>query len=581
MSAGPNALAALQRAWAGEWEPALAAWSRFTKLSGPRWCLTGADEARERLSGSFAQIRLTDHAVVIGLRPVREAGLERFARQILAHEIGHHVFVPGDLADQARLLARLRRALPTREPFAGYVANLYADLLVNDRLQRAAGLDMAAVYRALRRPGADRLWTLYLRIYERLWALPRGELVAPIDDPRLELDADLGARVIRTYARDWLRGAGRFGTLLLPYLLEADPAAGQAWLDTAGAGAGAAVPDGLALDEAEDGELLHPAEDPALSGVDEAPPAGAPEAPRGQGVEQLGGQKHRYREPSDYVDLMASLGVKATAREVVMRYYRERAVPHLLPFPSRLARQVVDPQPEGFDAWELGSPVPQIDWVGTLTRNPVVLPGLNVLERAMGTADGGEPRRLPLDLYVGIDCSGSMGNPAVRLSYPVLAGAIVALSALRAGAQVMACLSGEPGRHVETPGFVRDEREVLTLLTDYLGTGYAFGVERLRQTFLRGPPPARPTHLLVVSDGDLFHMLGEVRDGWQVAAEAARVAGGGATAVLQLQPERWRDDLDRLEAAGWTVHPVDSEEELVAFARAFARARYAGPEERG
>lgn len=563
----------LQRAWEGRWEAALAAWSRFTKLSAPRWCVTVADERREGLTGSFAMIRLVDHAVVIGLRQIQEAGLERFAVEILAHEVGHHVHAPGDLTDHARLLARLRHALPTREAYAGLVANLYCDLLVNDRLQRSAGLDLAGVYRALRPRSADRLWTLYMRIYERLWGLPAGDLAPADDDAQLRVDADLGARVIRAYARDWLRGAGRFGTLLLAYLLERKEDRGSPvpWLDTAHAGAGGDVPDGLAeADADEEGGAIHPAEDRELTGLD----GGAPRPPTQEERDQRGGKKQHYREPTAYVELMRSLGVRVTEKDLVMRYYRERAIPHLLPFPARALAPAGEPVPEGLAAWDLGAPVARIDWPGTLTRSPVLIPGLTILEREEGMSEGGAPRRVPLDLYVGIDCSGSMGNPARLLSYPVLAGAVLALSALRGGARVMACLSGEPGSFTQTEGFVRGEREVMAVLTDYLGTGYSFGVERLRETFVDAPPPARPAHVLLVSDSDWFRMLHEHARGWDIAREVAARAGGGATAVLQLAPERWRDGLARLAEAGWAVHLVRDVEELVAFARAFARARY-------
>jgi hypothetical protein len=188
---------------------------------------------------------------------------------------------------------------------------------------------------------------------------------------------------------------------------------------------------------------------------------------------------------------------------------------------------------------------------------------------------------LPVDLYLGIDCSGSMANPEQKLSYPVLAGAVVALSALRAGARVMACLSGEPGEFDQTDGFVRSEAEVLRLLTGYLGTGYAFGIGRLRESILDRPPPRRPVHLLVISDADLFSMLDETGDdsgnGWQVAEQAALKAGGGATAVLNLPYRYNREEgsvMARLERIGWQVHQVSSQEQMVGFARAFARATY-------
>ncbi len=575
-------LDSLRQRWEGDWEAALGAWSHFTKLSRPRWCTVVGEERRERLSGSFAMIRLDDHAVVISLRQIHEERLEGFAKEILAHEIGHHVYAPGDLTSNARLMARIRRALPSRESLAPLVANLYTDLLINDRLQRMAGLDLAGVYRALKSgaPSTDRVWLLYMRIYETLWRLPPGSLVEGEDDARLRLDAELGARVVRAYAKDWLRGAGRFGALFLPYLLELSLKQGVAipWFDTILAGESDTIPDGLAeLDEDEELGALHPAEDPVLTGVDSEPKEPQGEPSPGGGRELRGGRKNNYRPPQSYVELMASLGVRVSQKELVMRYYRERALPHLIPFPTELVREAGDPLPEGLDVWDLGSPLTQIDWIGTLSQGAIVIPGVTTLERTYGWTEGGEPKKLPLDLYVGVDCSGSMQNPAVGLSYPVLAGTILALSALRTGAKVMACLSGEPGRFAETDGFSRSEREVLGLLTQYLGTGYAFGIERLETAFPSGTALRRPAHILVVSDSDLFYMLEGHQRGWDIARDAAARAGGGASAVLQVRRQNHAKPIDRLESLGWRVYCVDSMEELVAFAAAFARLKYGAP----
>jgi hypothetical protein len=328
--------------------------------------------------------------------------------------------------------------------------------------------------------------------------------------------------------------------------------------------------------EIEDGELtevVHPVEDPEISGIpDEGTESQSP-GPTG-GVEKTGGKKNRYRDPQEYRDLMESCGVKVTVKDMTIRYFRELAVPHLIRFPRRTLPQATDPYPEGLDNWDAGMPLQEIDWSESLSRSPQVIPGVTTLKRLHGESPGSDPQRIPLDLYIGIDCSGSMGNPAVRLSYPVLAATVITLSALRTGAKVMACLSGEPGRFTQTDGFIRNERGVMSLLTDYLGTGYAFGIERLRATFLSAEKLARPAHILVVSDGDLLQMLRRVPDGWEVAREAARVAGGGATCALEINRAYYREGVERLEGIGWSVYTVSSQEELVAFARAFARAKY-------
>ncbi|HYE04505.1 MAG TPA: VWA domain-containing protein [Planctomycetota bacterium] len=578
MSADGEAVAAH---WRAQWPAALAIWSPFTRLGEPRFCTTSVAAATEGLRGSFAMIRLNDHAVVIDCAEISRLGVAGFAREILAHEVGHHVLAPADLRDQARLLVRVRAGLPGLAHLAPMVANLWTDLLINDRLQRSRGLDMAGVYRALgvAGRGSARSWQLYLRICEELWRLDAGTLADVAGDSDLIADARLGARTVRVYARDWLAGASRFACLLQPYLAqEADAAAAAraaaSLLDACAVGAGAEPPDGLAtMDEGED-EAMHPAEDPAIVGDDaqrNVPGDRLPEADRAPDPRQ----HQRQRDPPGYVAVMAGMGVAVSERDLVMRYYRELALPHLVPFPARVARRGHDPLPEGLETWDLGSPTHEIDWMESTARGGRPIPGVTTLRRTWGESVGPDVRREPLDLYLGIDCSGSMGDPARSRSWPIVAGAVMALSALRARAKVWACLSGEPGEHAQTAGFVRDERAILATLTDYLGTGYSFGIERLRAAFLVGTPPERATHLLVLSDSDWFDMLDRgAPDGWEVARRAAEVAGGGASAVLRLPPGSCAGPIARLESIGWSVHRVCSDEELVAFARAFSRTRW-------
>ena len=581
----------LRDSWRAVWPAALGHWSHFVQLHEPKWCATAAEEKREQLSGSFAMIRLVDHSIVVSLRQVKELNLDRFATEILAHEIGHHVYCPADLTDNARLLARIRAGLPTKETFAPMVSNLYSDLLINDRLQRSAGLDLAGVYKQLEADSKSesRLWLLYLRIFEALWALPKGELARGKSDARLDQDARLGARLIRSYARDWLQGAGRFAALCLPYLITDDEKGllrvFLVFCDTRCAGQGG-FPDGLA--EIEDGELfpIHPSEDPDLTGLDTF--SDDVDNPRGRTPGALSGRKtaKNYRQPFEYAEVLKAAGVDLDVREITARYYRELALPHLIPFPVKHLPQARDPLPEGLDLWDIDTPIDQMDWFGTLLAGRDVIPGVTTLRRHYGESPATDPATRPFDLYLGIDCSGSMGDPAHRLSYPVLAGAIVALSALRAGSRVKVVLSGEPGKSLSTDGFVRTPALVLRTLASYLGTGYSFGIHRLAETFAAADRGRQPAHILIVSDNDIYSMLDETgggRLGWDVAREAIQHCGGGGTYVLQLPPavlaDDWRQpvraNIERMKRDGWGVCPVDSMEELVAFARRFAGTNYA------
>ena len=392
--------------------------------------------------------------------------------------------------------------------------------------------------------------------------------------------------MIRTFRAHWLEGAASFTLLVAPYLagLPTDRAGVGPWMDTTATSIGDRVPDGLTDDDFDPAGVPHPAVDARLTGDDDADgddadAAGAiGRAKRGDGRPD---RRPVRRGPKEWLDVLRAVGVRRSPAELVARYYRELAMPHVIPFPGLPVPRAADPLPEGLDTWEAGGPLETLDWISSLARSPIVIPGVTTVERVYGTSDGGEPERRPPDLYVGIDCSGSMGNPAHSLAYPVVAGAVLALSALRAGARVMVCLSGEwrgSGSFVETPGFVRDEAVILGVLTDYLGTGCSFGLPRLARTFADAPPRTRPVHVVVVSDSDLFAEIDGTVDGWAIAARAVTAAGAGATAVLNLaSPAPYRGELGQLGQAGFTPYLVASQAELVDFARAFARRTFGRP----
>jgi hypothetical protein len=588
----PQRVEELRDAWLAAWPAALEAWSKFTRLRPPTLCLSAEQAKHEGLTQSFAMIRLVDQAVVVSLPDVMASGLEDYAVEVLAHEIGHHVLAPATLSDHARMIARMRWALPTIESQAPMVANLYTDLLINDRLHRSAELRMGAIYERLRgeaEPGLT--WTVYMRIYEVLWNLPRGTLVKRDLDARVEGDAWLGARLLRSYARDWLDGSGRFAALLLPYLLD-DAGAADAFaklLDTRAAGAGG-DPAGLSDEDADErAGAIHPAHDPDLYDVDvpepiEAPPVEDASAP------PLRGQA---RQPFEYGEILRASGVTLTDHDVAVRYYRERAIPYLVPFPARRVPHGTEPLPEGLEPWDIGHPIDAVDWLQTVLQSPRVIPGMTTVQRIYGTTEGREPERQPLDLDLYVDSSGSMANPQRQLSFPALAGAIICLSALRAGASVQATLWSGKQQLTSTDGFVRNEDALLRVLTGYYGGGTAFPIHKLRDTFSDRDASSKPAHILIVSDDGVSTMFDDDergQSGWDVSKMALEKARGGGTMVLQLA-DGWETSRDQgyygnayaaialaRDQQGWNVHRVASWEDLVSFAREFSRLRYGGDE---
>lgn len=570
--------------WRAAWPEALAVWSRFTRLRDPRLCETSAAAAKEGLSGAFAMIRLVDKSVVIDLEAIAALSLDDHAVEILAHEIGHHVLAPASATDSFRLIARLRRALPTLERHAPMVANLYTDLLINDRLQRQAGLDIAGVYRrmAAREGGArSRLWMLYVGIYESLWGLEKGTLGGPRGDAEMEGDAWLGARLIRVYARDWMAAAARFATLLLPYLAEdAEADAALRRLHDTRSAAQGAEPSGAQVVEADEADgAVHPSRDPAITGVpvEDAPaaePLPADIARRGAG---------QAREPFDYGEILRAAGLTLSDEEIAVRYYRERALPLLVPFPVRPGTTSDEPQLEGVEPWSLGDPLDEIDWLSTAAQSRVVVPGVTTVRRTYGREAGppGKPEPIDLDLYV--DSSGSMPDPRRATSFLTLAGTVIALSALKAGSRVQATLWSGKQQWMGTDGFVRDEAAILRILVGYYGGATAFPIHRLRDTFAGRRATDRPVHVLMISDDGITTMFDTDErgaSGWDVAAAALAKARAGGTMALNLWSGLPADhpvarDLARArDEQGWDIHSVAAMDDLVAFARDFAKRRY-------
>lgn len=576
-----------------EWPAALAAWSRFVKLSPPRFLETPQELQRQGMSGSFAAIRLHDHAIMIDVAYAQREKLEPFGREILAHEIGHHVFAPGDIHDNARLMARIRRGLPTQEYAAPMIANLYTDLLINDRLQRQANINLLGVWQHLNaQPEASsaeptQLWTLYMRLYEVAWSLPRNSLAAGNISRAMDVDADLGARLLRSYASDWLRGAGRFAMLCLPYLIEDEEKRQEKmkglriiWLDTKDAGRGGS-PDGLVEIDAE--EILgaiHPSEDAVLSGVASAPAStstGDSQSPP-QDVDQNAGSHGQSREPFEYGEILKASGLELSEHDIAIRYYRERARPHLIRFPTRRTPSAVEPLIEGVESWESGEPLEDIDWLQSLICSPHVVPGVTTVQRTWGDQPGREEKSEPIDLDLYVDCSGSMPNPQQQTSFIALAGAIVVLSALRAGSRVKATLWSGKNDSITNGQFSRDETEVLRILTGYIGGGTAFPIHLLRETFKDRKPSERAVHILILSDDGvttLFDADEKGNSGWDVSRMALEKARGGGTMALNL----WVDvaanaALVRAQGEGWRISRVSQWDELITFARDFARHHY-------
>lgn len=571
---------ALVAPWREAWPQALAAWGATTRMHAPHLHTTKVDEA-----GSFAWYSTTQVEVHVDLVDVVERGLDEHAVAVLAHEVGHHVLSPADRRTAVRIAARVRAGLVDQDRLVGLVANLWSDLLINDRLQRSGKADLAAVWRSLG-PPSDPVMALVLRACELLWELPQHDLSGrsvPVDEGA----AWLCARLVRAYARDPIGGAGGFASLLRVTLADqlADERLAPRLRLVVCGDTGQGVPYGVASDPTLGDPVLHPSLDPAVVGNAAPPPSQADASTPGTGATPGTGPGTGAQTsgilPADLHATLAALGGRTSLEEVAVAWYRERAAEHLVPFPHDEEPTSPEPLLGGLEPWSVGDDLADVDWTGTLTTSPLVVPGMTTMRRQVLDDAPATPRRTPLDLDLYLDSSGSMADPR-RFSWVALAGAVLALSALRAGARVQATTWSGPSQVAGTDGFTRDSDAVLRAVVAYFGGGTAFPLALLRRTYLgddtHRPTATGPTHIAVVSDDGARSMVPSPQSGLpaDLASRVLAAAGGGGSLLLDVPPERLAALAPALPA-GYDVYGVTGDEALVEFARLFARRTWGRP----
>src|SRR5687768_14333513 len=104
MEPAPAALS-LEERWRSIWPEALSVWSPYTQLREPLFFHDDEAAKPYGMARELASIRLSDQRVLINLHQIQAKGLDELALPILAHEIGHHVYVPGNVSDHARVIA--------------------------------------------------------------------------------------------------------------------------------------------------------------------------------------------------------------------------------------------------------------------------------------------------------------------------------------------------------------------------------------------------------------------------------------------------------------------------------------------
>jgi hypothetical protein len=569
--------------WYSDWKASLHLWSDFIQLKEPIFYVN-SKEAEKFLGDGIAAIRLDDHTVMINLVKLKSLNLETFSLELLSHEIGHHVYCPGNLTNYAKMMARVQKAMPDLKHYASFVLNLYEDLMINNRLKRNFNLNFEKIYIVMNGDSPQSsLWQFYMRIYELLWALPKNTLSKGENKSSFEGDAILGKNLIQVYSDDFIRGSGRFACLCYHYLQMDDLNQSKQLYsyikDTKNIGSDK-IPDGLLeFDPDEDLDVIHPALELDIT-VSEEESEKDFELKNIQisNKNKAKNQQKKYRDPFDFKGILKDIGINLNDHEIISQYYKKRALPYLIPYPTKIANRSTEPLNEGVEVWEIGSPMENINWFQSALNSPIPIPGYSIVEDYFGTTEGSNPDIEPIDLDIYIDCSGSMPNPGHSMSFLALAGTIIVLSALRTGARIQATLWSGEGQFKSTEGFISNEKEILKIVTGYLGGSTAFPIGLLDKTYRQRKDTDRKVHILQISDDGITTMYDTDKngnDGYKISSTAIKKSKGGASMVLNIYNENYfLKELDKLEEQGWDISIVKDWESLIEFAKNFSKKNY-------
>ncbi len=599
------------------WPRAQRVWSPITRLHRPTLLEKSPKDALAwiDLRTMSVHVNLRRATRLMGTAAARSAGPEELVLALLAHEVGHYVLAPGDMATAARIHMRVRSALIDCDEQVGMVANLWCDLLINDELQRHRGVSVVSLLEAVSERwgrqetespereipegSGPQWWPTYLRCYEIAWELAPGTLHR--QGAAGETEARLMARLARVYASAPVQGAAGFAALLRPMIMDEDlqqkrsqrlrmSGRGRSGRQCGGITGVGELPVSVIGDTDLLKPVIHPAQDPLVLGADPVDPLAprAPEDPQNNadGVPFQGAWSQSQNiQPADLSAVARSLGVDMPALEIASRYYQESAAPYLVRLPPVRRAGRDDPLMGNLETWETGEDLADIDWSATMAASPWVVPGVTTRRRHFERDPGEDQHMVPTNLDLYLDSSGSMPDPAVRLSPVALAGAILALSALRSGARVQATTWSGPEQIAGTDGFTQDAQEVLAAIVAHFGGSTSFPLGIMSRTHLaaRAVEAGRPPcHIAVVSDDGVVSMFADHRSGEcadtsneeGIAVRALTAAGGGGTLLLNTEPEH----VKKLRLpGGYAVHSVRNLDEVRRFSAGLARAIWEAP----
>ena len=476
----------------------------------------------EELLGSFGYFAASENRVYINLLEVLvKLGRENL-EPLLTYQFLHYALAPFDVRTAMRLTLAAKLALEetggreTSFEEARGVQRLFCDVVCATYAARHGKLEeTAGLYQAMDRARAgrqDRAWQSLLCLYEELWEC-RGRLAGTVE-PAMRDDArGLALRFLERpfAAAGWESKVRLLAGYLSKYYDQPEQLDGSRLMD---------------------------------HGIDDM---------RSRSTQKLLRSLANEMGVEDYKDLASGLG-EGEEKAALVWYYRDLARRYEVRFhPARsMGGEDVPYAPH---IWGMGDPVERLDLPYTLYTSGQAVPTLTTKQWEKTSLEVIRTRRTPPDVLIILDASSSMTDPTREISHAVLAGFVMARSAINLGAKVGLIVYSDQ-RKSHTVNYSWNLGPVERGLVTFYGGGTVFPV----RDFVRmaGREPHRPKHFCLISDTEITNI-----------EEAAGYLGHS----LEIHPENSGSVflIDQIASAkaelirsvGYAVFPVSRGEDLV------------------
>ena len=455
-----------------------------------------------------------DHQTRVNKKNLEEMIGERHKEIILCHEIGHHVLIPHSQGFALSLINEAYKATKSAEK-AKLIENLFDDIIVNtfiarksiDRKQQLveAYQDLLAYKASTQKKGVEKLFDVYMRVYEILWQLNPGTLGK--HNSGFEQDAQEIASIINhqifNYST-WPNKIRKFSKIIEKYIEE---------------------------DHLNNSYRL--IFDKTKMKKDQAIREAARKIPFKE-LKALAG--------------MLGLG---TPQEIVKNIYEGMADQYKILFP-KVKTMSGEEQPFTPTIWTPEDPLEKLDFFGTIVKQGIIIPEVTtqqwIYERGINFhIEDGYP-----DLLIVLDTSGSMKNPNEDISYAHLSALVACNSALGLGSKVSVINFSS---NVIKTIYTRDREILHDPIFKYQEGGTCIPGSDIYDIVMSN---SNRQHILVITDAGISNLATE----GQLLIQALQKAGSGTLFLVGGSNDS--EEVKTFRNIGYKVESMNSEQDLLS-----------------